>query len=160
MPVGADPPDLSGLPRTAEVRALNPATRGGLDTGRLLLRESARFPYLVQALISPDGATITAVVLHGRGSTVVPGNLTVMSFSAATGQPLSVLYQRRLGGTAGPNTVPGISWPSARTPSVSTSCSTSASAAGNCTDGANGWIHDGRLVPLTPVNGREGDQAW
>ena len=148
-----------GLPRTAEVRALNPATRGGLDTGRLLLRESTRFPYLVQALISPDGATITAVVLHGRGSTVVPGNLTVMSFSAATGQPLSVLYQRRLGGTAGPNTVPGV-----------LALSQDATGqhflldiglcSGNCTDGANGWIHDGRLVPLTPVNGREGDQAW
>ena len=31
---------------------------------------------------------------------------------------------------------------------------------GHCTDGFNGWLHDGRLVPLPPVNGREADEAW
>ena len=152
--------------RTAEVRALNPASHGGwVDSGRLLLRQSARFPYPVQALISPDGATITAVVLRGRvvGSSQISGSipedLSVVRVSVATGQPVAVLYQRRLGDTSEVNGAPDF-----------LALSQDASGqhfmlniglcAGHCTDGANGWIHDGRLVPLRPADGREADQAW
>ncbi len=102
-----------GSGRVAEVRALNPASGGGpVYSGRLLLRQSARFPYPVQALISPDGATITAVVLRGRVvgnsqiSGSVPEQLSVERFSAATGQPVAVLYRHRMGDTSEVNAAP------------------------------------------------------
>ncbi|MGP7999876.1 MAG: hypothetical protein ACLPKI_21565 [Streptosporangiaceae bacterium] len=152
--------------RTAEVRALNPATGGGLGSGRLLLRESARFPYLAQALISPDGATITAVVLHGRvagnpglGSTV-PRDLTVTTFSAATGQPLSVVYQRRLDGTAGASTVPAFLALGQDASGQHFLLNIGLCVRDNCSAGASGWIHGGRLVPLPPAAGRDADEVW
>jgi hypothetical protein len=152
--------------RTAEVRALNPASGGGrVDSGRLLLIRTARVAYPLQALISPDGATITAVMVQGRMvanrhiSDMVPPDMYVARISAIDGQPLTVLYHRRLGNVSEVNYAPDF-----------LALSQDASGqhfmlniglcAGHCTDGANGWIHDGRLVPLTPVNGREGDQAW
>jgi len=88
----------------AEVRSLDPAAGGGrLDSGRVLLRQSARFPYLARALISPDGTAITAVVLSGalKGSHSIggmaPDNLAVERISVATGQKVATLYRRRLG---------------------------------------------------------------
>jgi len=152
--------------RTAEVRALNPAAGGGrLDSGPVLLRQSARYPYIVQAQITPDGTTITAVVLTGRMSSshgisdLVPPDLSVIQVSRATGQPLRVLYQRNLGRTTDINTGPdflqlsqdgaGQHW-----------LLNGGLCAGHCTDGFNGWLRDGQLVPLSPVNGREVDQAW
>jgi hypothetical protein len=32
--------------------------------------------------------------------------------------------------------------------------------AGHCTDGFNGWLNGGRLMPLPPVNGRDNNEAW
>lgn len=32
--------------------------------------------------------------------------------------------------------------------------------AGHCTDGFNGWLRDGQLVPLPPVNGRDVYESW
>ena len=99
--------------RTAQVRALDPAARGGrLDSGPVLLNQSARLPYIVQAQISPDGTTITAVVLTGRKTTshglsdLLPPNLSVIQVSRASGQPLRVLYQRYLGRITDMNTGP------------------------------------------------------
>jgi hypothetical protein len=152
--------------RTAVVRALNPAAGGGrLGSGSVLLRQSARFPYIVQALISPDGRTITAVVLTGRMTSsrnetdLVPPNLSVIQLSRATGQ-LHVLYQRYLGNIFGSTFAPDV-------------LQLSQDAAGQhwmlnggvCTSrcpkgGFNGWLRGGQLVPLVPVNGQEGDQAW
>ena len=83
-----------------------PGGGGPLDSGRMLLRQSARFPYLAQALISPDGAALTAVVLRGAvvGSHAVsgaaPDNLSVEMISVATGQNVATLYHRRLGPTS------------------------------------------------------------
>ena len=152
--------------RTAEVRALNPAAGGGrLDSGPVLLRQSARYPYIAQAQISPDGTTITAVVLTGRMSSshgvrdMVPPDLSVIQVARATGQPLRLLYQRNLGRTTVINTGPdflqlsqdgaGQHW-----------MLNGGLCAGHCTDGFNGWLRDGQLVPLSPVNGREVGQAW
>ena len=152
--------------RTAAVRALNPAAGGGrLGIGPVLLRQSARFPYIAQALISPDGRTITAVVLTGRmtsshnESDLVPPHLSVIQLSRATGQ-LHVLYQRYLGDISGSTFAPDV-------------LQLSQDAAGQhwmlnggvCTSrcpqgGFNGWLRGGQLVPLAPVNGQEGDQAW
>ncbi len=99
--------------RTAEVRALNPAAGGGrLDSGPVLLRQSARYPYIAQAEISPDGTTITAVVLSGRRysahgfADMTPEDLSVIQVSRSSGQPLRVLYQRNLGRTTDINTGP------------------------------------------------------
>jgi hypothetical protein len=152
--------------RTAEVRALNPAAGGGrLDSGPVLLRQSARYPYIAQAQISPDGTTITAAVLTGRMSSshgvgdMVPPDLSVIQVSRATGQPLRLLYQRNLGPTTVINTGPDflqLSQDSAGRHWMLNG----GLCAGHCTDGFNGWLRNGQLVPLSPVNGREVDQAW
>ena len=155
-----------GPSRVAEVRALDPASGGGpVYSGRLLLRQSARFPYPVQALISPDGATITAVVLRGRvvGNTQISGSvpqqLSVQRFSVVTGQPLTVLYRHRLGDTSEVNGAPHFLALTQDALGQHLMLDIGL-CAGHCTDGVNGWIHDGRLVPLQPADGREADQAW
>jgi hypothetical protein len=149
--------------RAAEVRALNPAAGGGrLDSGRLLLRQSARYPYIASAAISPDGTTITALVLHGpvRVSSpgTVPDHLSVVQISAATGRQLRVLYQRLTG--------PTFVW----------YLSPDASARQWLLDGVdvyggdgprsqsklgfNGWIGNGRLHRLQPAGGYLAGEAW
>ena len=150
--------------RAAEVRALNPAARGGrLDSGRLLLRQSARYPYIASAAISPDGTTITALVLHGPvrvpSPGTVPDHLSVVQISAATGRELSVLYRRRLGDTGEINGSPD-----------PLALSTNATGRNlmlivgvcnlHCTNGLNGWIHGGRLIPLQPVDGSLASETW
>jgi hypothetical protein len=149
-----------------EVRTLDPATGGGrLDSGHLLLRQSARFPFIAQALISADGSTITAMVLSGRvaGTPQVGGNvpdvMTVEQISVATGRRLGVLFHRRLGPTAEVNGVPdflalipdgaGTHW-----------ILDAGICTGNCTSGFNGWIDHGRLIPLKPADGRLAAEAW
>jgi hypothetical protein len=157
--------ETCGDGRSAEVRALNPAAGGGLDSGRVLLRQSARYPYIAQAQISPDGSTITAIVLTGRVKntpairSMVPSKLTVIQVSATTGQPRRVLYQRNLGAVTEINNGPdflqlsqdgaGQHW-----------MLNGGLCAGNCTDGFNGWLRDGQLVPLPPVNGRDVYESW
>jgi hypothetical protein len=149
-----------------EVRTLDPATGGGrLDSGHLLLRQSARFPFIAQALISPDGSTITAMVLSGRviGTQGVGGNapdiMTVEQISVATGRGLGVLYHRRLGPTSIVNGVPDFL---ALIPDGTGShwILNGGICVGNCTSGFNGWIGHGRLVPLRPADGRLAAEAW
>lgn len=80
----------------AEVWALDPAAGGGwLDSGRLVLRQSARFPDIVQALISGDGRTIIAAVLSGQQNeyTLLPDDLSIVRIFVATGRPADVLYR-------------------------------------------------------------------
>jgi hypothetical protein len=71
--------------RDAQVRSLNVATGGGsLTRSRVLLRQSARFPLIAQALGGPGGSDLTVAVLSGQ---VANGNwrvLTVEDVSAAT----------------------------------------------------------------------------
>jgi hypothetical protein len=154
----------SGGRRAAEVRALNPAAGGGrLDSGQLLLRQSARYPYIASAAISPDGTTITALVLHGPvrvpSPGTVPDHLSVVQISAATGRQLRVLYQRLTG--------PTFVW----------QLSPDASARQWLLDGVdvygggdgprsqsrlgfNGWIGNGRLHRLQPAGGYLAGEAW
>jgi hypothetical protein len=153
--------------RIAEVRALDPAAGGGrLDSGRLLLTQSARFPYLAQAVISPDGSAITAIDLTGpvRGahavSGLLPGHLTVVRISVATGRLLTLLYQRQLGPTAqfigAPDClvltqdVAGRHW----------LLDGGVSGGAGYRNGFDGWIHGKRLVPLPPADGDIAAQAW
>jgi hypothetical protein len=156
--------------RQAELRAIEPAGHSGgsvLD-GRLLLQQSPHVPFLAQALMSPDGSTITAMVLHGqtignpdiRGT--FPENLSVEQISVATGRRLTLLYQRRLGDTS------EVSGPMAD-PLEMTADATAGNLILNggicnrgCTNEFNGWLHAGRLVPLPPSGfaHRETAETW
>jgi hypothetical protein len=166
-PGGWEPGSEScGTGRVAEARTLDPASGGGrLGSGRLLLRQSARYPYIAQAVISPDGSTIIAIVLTGpvtgnaNVSGIFPDNLAVEQISARTGKLLRVLYRHQLGDTSGVNGVPD---PLALMPDAAGQhwllnvgiCS------GSCTTGLNGWIDRGTLVPLPPTDGRLAYEAW
>jgi hypothetical protein len=151
--------------RSAEVWALDPASGGGrLGSGHLLLRQSPRYPYIAQALVSPDGSTITAVVLTGpvigskAGGGQVPDDLSVRQISVTTGRQLGVLYSRRLGSTWEINNSPdflalipdgaGQHW------------MIDGGLASHGYNGFNGWIDHGRLVPLAPRDGRAAAEAW
>jgi hypothetical protein len=165
-------PGGEGCPRwerQAQVRAIDPAGRGGsVLGGRLLLAQSPRIPYLAQALISPDGSVITAVVLRGRIvgnpqiSGIFPEGLSVERISVAGGRQLSVLYRRRLGDTS------SVSGPMAD-PLALIADATGRNLILNggicnrhCTNEFNGWLHAGRLVPLPPGGfaHREAAEAW
>ena len=152
--------------RIAEVWEIDLASGGGRVTGgRLLLRQSALFPYIAQALISPDGSTITALVLKGGAvgskqiSGTYPEDMSVAQISAATGRQLSVLYRRRLGDTGEINGAPAPLLLSNDASGQHLMLNVGL-CAGNCTDGFNGWIHGGRLIPLQPADGRLASEAW
>jgi hypothetical protein len=155
--------------RLAQVRAVDPAGHGGsVLGGRLLLRQSPRVPFLAQALISPDGSALTAMVLRGQVvgnpqiSGFFPGNLSVERISVPGGRLLGVLYRHSLGDTSEVSS--GMADPLAL----------SADATGRnlilnggicnpgCTNEFNGWLHDGQLVPLPPSGfaHREAAEAW
>jgi len=155
-----------GTDRVAEARTLDPAAAGGrLDSGRLLLRHSARSPYIAQAVISPDGSTITALVLTGPviGNSQVsggfPDDLAVEQISVRTDKLLRVLYRRELGDTSETNGVPD---PLALMPDAAGQhwLLNVGICVGSCTTGFNGWIDRGTLVPLAPANGRLAYEAW
>jgi hypothetical protein len=155
--------------RQAQLRALNPAgSRGGsvLD-GRLLLRQAPR-TFLAQALVSPDGSVITAMVLRGnivgnpQISGIFPANMSVEQVSATTGHRLGVIYRRYLGDT------------SSESGPMNDPLTLIADATGSrlilnggicnlhCSNEFNGWLDGGRLVPLRPAGfaHREAAEAW
>jgi hypothetical protein len=154
----------SGGRRAAEVRALNPATGGGqLDSGPLLLRQSVRYPYIASAAISPDGATITALVLRGpvRVSSpgTVPDHLSVVQISAATGRQLRVLYQR----LTGPTFVWHLSPDASARQWLLDGVDVYGGGDGPRSQsrlGFNGWIGNGRLHQLQPAVGYLAGEAW
>lgn len=142
--------------REAEVVTLHPAAGGGGVGGHVILYQSGPLPEIVQAQISPDGRSVTAVVLGGK----VPGYghvrryLSVDRISVAgssVGRVLAVLYQRRLTDTFDPGVVPDF-------------LALGQDATGQHLllggPGFDGWIRGGRLVSLPPGNGREADQTW
>lgn len=152
--------------RIAQVRALNPVARGGrLDGGPVLLNQSAGLPYIVQAQISPDGTTITAVVLSGgktssQGSIDLPPNLAVIQVSTASRQLVRVLYQRYLGRTTRTNAEPNVLQLSQDSAGQHWMLSGGLCGGVPCQGAFNGWLRDGQLVPLPPVTGREVNEAW
>ena len=166
----ASDPGGEGCPRwerLAQLRAINPAGRGGVLAGRLLLRQAPR-TYLAQALVSPDGSVITAMVLRGRIagnpdiSGIYPRYMSVERIATATGHLLGVIYRRDLGDTS------SVSGP------MSDPLTLIADAAGSslildggicnrhCTNEFNGWLREGTLVPLRPAGfaHREAAEAW
>jgi len=152
--------------RQAQLRAINPGG-GTVRDGRLLLRQAPR-TFLAQALVSPDGSTITAMVLHGKIignpqiSGIFPANLSVEQVSAATGDRLGVIYRRYLGDTS---IISG---------TESDPLMLIADATGShlivyggicglhCGNEFNGWLDGRRLVPLLPTGfaHREAAEAW
>ena len=86
---------MPGGQRDAEVWSLPAGTGGGtLTSGRLLLRQSARFPVIAQALADPEGPRITALVLSGAVTRYgVWQRLAIDQISAATGFLLSQPYR-------------------------------------------------------------------
>jgi hypothetical protein len=147
--------------RVAEAWLIRPASGGGLlSRGRLLLRQSARFPYLAQAVISPDGRTLTAMVLSGPASGgPLPANLRVQRIAVPGGRPLGVLYRRhlnvgtRFGSVAGPDPL-GLTRDSSGRHWI---------VIAGVLPAANGWLYRGELVPLTAAgHGRSGPgaEAW
>jgi hypothetical protein len=158
-------PDTSEVclqgPRTAEVRTLDPSSGGGtLDSGQLLLAQSPQFPYIAQALISPDGSTVTAALLTGPVKTAgpisdgTPEVVSVEQISLATGKQLRVLYRRDMGRTTSMNTVPDFVALYADGAAQHWMLNVGVGA------GFNGWIGNGRLVPLQPADGRLAGEAW
>jgi hypothetical protein len=169
----ASNPGGEGCPRwqrQAQVRAIDPAGRSGgsVLSGRLLLAQSPQIPFLAQALISPDGSVITALVLRNRviGNSqiggIFPHNLSVEQISVATERQLRVLYQRNLGDTS------EVSGPMAD-PLALIADATGRNLILNggicnlhCSNEFNGWLDGGRLVPLRPAGfaHREAAEAW
>jgi hypothetical protein len=155
--------------RTAEVWALNPDSGGGqLGRGHLLLRQSARNPIIVQAVISRDGSFITAAVLTGGVggtggiSATVPASLSVRQISVATGRQLRVLYQRQLPRTESRisefNQV-GLAPDSSGRHWLVWGVLNIASDAVRPVS-FSGWIRDGGLVPLPLARGSVNSAAW
>jgi len=155
--------------RRAQLRAINPAGPGGGTVlgGRLLLRQAPR-TFLAQALVSPDGSVITAMVLRSKIvgnpqiSGTFPANLSIEQVSAAHGRPLGVIYRRYLGDT------------SSESGPMNDALTLIADATGShlilnggicnlhCSNEFNGWLDGGRLVPLRPAGFayREAAEAW
>jgi hypothetical protein len=165
-------PGGEGCPRSesqAQLRGINPASPGGgsVPDGRLLLQQAPR-TYLAQALVSPDGSIITAMVLRGRVvgnaqiSGIFPANLSVEQVSAATRRPLAVIYRRYLGDTS---SVSGpMSDPLTLTadPTGSYLILNGGICNMSCSNEFNGWLDRGRLVSLPPAGfaHREAAEAW
>jgi hypothetical protein len=168
----ASDPGGEGCPRwerQAQLRAINAAGAGGgsVLAGRLLLQQAPQ-TYLAQALASPDGSVITAMVLRGKSagnpdiSGTYPRIMSVEQISTATGHLLGVIYRRDLGDTS------SVSGP------MSDPLTLIADAAGGglildggicnrgCTNEFNGWLSGGTLVPLRPAGfaHREAAEAW
>lgn len=150
--------------RVAEVWSVSPASGGGqLTSGQLLLRQSRHYPYIAQAMISPDGSTITAMVLagppagqKGAGQGLVPDNMSIRQISVPSGRQLNVLYRRHLKSTFEFSPAPdflSLTGDMARQHWIV--------IAGDYRP-FNGWIYRGRLVPLIRVyvDGDPGSEAW
>ena len=73
--------------RDAQVRSLSVASGGGtLDSGSLLLKQSAEYPVIAAAIAGPDGSDITAVVLAGQVN-------SIEHISAVSGSLIGVDYR-------------------------------------------------------------------
>jgi hypothetical protein len=136
-----------GAATCRELRAVSPAAAGGeLDSSRLLLRLSAliRSPadYVNDVVISPDGSTLTAAVIHSRSRPHQSTSILIIKYSAATGRQLHVLYRMRTGN--------GFFYrffgsdPTGRYLLFN---------AGPTSGTVNGWIDHGRLIRLKPADG-------
>jgi hypothetical protein len=144
----------------AQVWALNPDSKGGsLTGGSLLFRASANSPRIPQALISPDGTTITAVsVTSPAAASGTRAKLSVEQISVARGSRERVLYSQNLGSAPSGDVIATLTNDgTGRYWMVSgESCGDNAI----CRTGFNGWVDGGRLISLQPADGSEVSEAW
>lgn len=131
-------------PEGLEVRALSPATAGGLlSSSRVLVHHSALkglySGYVNDAYISPDGARVYLAVIHSgpRDTTI-----SVVEISARTDRQVGVLYQR--------NTGDGMSY---QFFSVNSNGHDPLLDVGTSSESVNGFIRHHQLIPLHPANG-------
>ncbi len=134
-------------PHDAQVRTLRLAPAGGrLSDGGVLLSQSARYAFIVQALLSPDGKALTIVVLGPPYLGKVhptPQDLRVIRVPLGGASGARLLYHGVLGpvgavflgsDASGRHLI--LSWR------------------------LNGWIDHGRLRPLLPQGGTVFAEAW
>jgi hypothetical protein len=97
--------------RDTQVRSLSTDTAGGaLDSGALLLTQSARYPVIAGAIAGPDGGDLTLLVLSGHltasAVTAAWSRVAVEHVSAVSGSLLGVAYRSSaLDGEGQPNGV-------------------------------------------------------
>ena len=131
----------------AQVRTLSVAASGGpLNRGSVLLAESPSYRFIVQALLTPGGGSITVAVLPGPGPEggTAPGLVLRIIQVPLTKQRRPALLYRTL-----------------LVNSVSVTISSDPSGrywllAGH----SNGWISGGALRPLPPQHGYAFVDAW
>jgi hypothetical protein len=137
-----------------EVRAFNIAGPGGhLGQGRILLRQSSIMPlaldYINDAVISLDGSTLTLTEVgssRGIGSNFVEA----LQVSATNSKNRRVIFRMNTGNGFAYNCFSAD--PTRRYFILD---------AGPTSGTKNGWIDDGRLVPLKPTQGDNiRDEAW
>lgn len=76
-------------PPVTELRMISATASGGtLAGGRTLVRDTARFPAILQAQASPDGRSVMALTERA-------GRLTLARFAVPDGRLIDVLYRRR-----------------------------------------------------------------
>ena len=144
----------------AEAWKLDPASRGGLLTSGRRLFSLPAGPYLPQVVISRDGTTLTALSLRANRAGT-PEHLSVEQISVTTGKLSGVLYSQDLGRAAAAKGQPAYLNPISLSADASGQhwmlfCDGSA----QCGAGLNGWIDNGRLVPLQPADGSVASEAW
>ena len=131
-----------------EVRAVSPADRGGqLSSSRLLMKQAwimqLSVGYINHAVISPDGSKLTLAVVSGPARSQAQSSVSVQQVPTATGRHPRILYRMFTGN--------GFTYqffssdPSGRYLILDAGPARGALA--------NGWIDQGRLVPLAPANG-------
>lgn len=169
----ASDPGGEGCPsseRLAQLRAIDPAGQAGgsVLAGRLLLAQSSRIPYIAQALISPDGSTVTAMVLRGGVvgnpgiSGIFPQDLSVEQISVPAGHQLKTLYRRSLGDTSEVSGAMADPLSLITDPSGNGLILNGGICDLHCTNEFNGWLQAGQLIPLPPTGfaHREAAEAW
>jgi hypothetical protein len=151
---------------SSEVWALDPVPGGGrLGSAHRLLGQSAAYQDIAQAVISPDGSTITAVVMNGSASLSPPVEalVSVVQISVASGAQLRVLYRQAFDETEYHTAAPFVSpAPAPYLTADSTGRYWLLDVAYSETNGAvpNGWIRAGQLVELPPSGASVASEAW
>jgi hypothetical protein len=138
---------LRASPSCRELREVSPAAAGGqLGSSHLILPLSTlklrQGDEINDVVISPDGSTLTAAVIHAPNRPRSSASILVVKYSATTGRQLRVLYQMQTGN--------GFFY---RFLSSDPSGRYLLFNAGPTSGTVNGWIGHGRLLRLKPANG-------
>jgi hypothetical protein len=146
-----------------DVAEVSPASRGGsLRSARVLLpaADLARLPLQLRPYlrVSRDGATATVVAI-GRTGRAFGAHLLAEQISLTTGRVIRVLFQAEVGYYT--STASGGSGEFGGSASADPSGQYLILSFGPKPGAGNGWLDNGRLVPLTPANGEyTGRETW